>query len=80
MKTLHIGTSPLSNRIYAGTLLKCGTTWSENKQDVTGKVCGAVIEHVLANNAPVIVTVNGIPKYEISVREVVEAAQGEVKS
>ena len=50
-------------------MLKDGRTWGEGKQDVTGPACGAVIEHVLANGGPVTVTVNGAPKYEITVRE-----------
>ena len=69
MRHLHVGTSPLTNRIYAGHVLKDGRTWGEGKQDVTGPACGAVIEHVLANGGPVTVTVNGAPKYEITVRE-----------
>jgi len=69
MRKLHIGTSPLTNRIYAGNVMKDGRTWEEGKQDVTGAACGAVIEHVIANKAPVIVNMNGTPKYEISVRE-----------
>ena len=42
MKTTHIATSPLTNRIYAGHVLKCGTSFAANKQDVTGAACGAV--------------------------------------
>lgn len=42
MKTLHIGTSPITNRIFAGTVLKDGVTWGAGKQDVTGAACGAV--------------------------------------
>lgn len=68
MRKLHVGTSPLTNRIFAGHVLKDGKNWGEGKQDVTGPVCGAVAEHVLANESPVIVTCNGVPKYEISVR------------
>lgn len=49
MRKLHIGTSPLTNRIFAGHVLKDGRTWGEGKQDVTGPACGAVIENVLAN-------------------------------
>jgi hypothetical protein len=67
MKTLHVAISPLTNRIYAGTVLKDGCTWGAGKQDVTGAACGAVAEHVLENGAPVIVTCNGQPKYEIRV-------------
>lgn len=69
MKELHVGTSPLTNRIYAGTVLKDGCTWGVNKQDVTGNACAAVAQHVLANKEPVIVTANGVPKYEITIRE-----------
>ena len=68
MKKIHVGTSPLTNRIYAGHVLKDGATWGDGKQDVTGPACGAVCEYVIANDAPVIVTCNGIPKYEITVR------------
>jgi hypothetical protein len=69
MKPLHIATSPLTNRIYVGTVLKDGCTWGTNKLDVTGAACGAVVEHVLRNNGSVTVSCNGIPKYEITVRK-----------
>ncbi len=70
MRPLHIGTSPLTNRIFAGHVLKDGRIWGEGKQDVTGTACGAVAEHVLANKGPVVVTCNGKPKYEITVRDI----------
>lgn len=69
MRKLHIGTSPLTNTIYAGYVLKDGRTWGEGKQDVTGPACGAVAEHVLAKKGSVVVTCNGTPKYEITVRD-----------
>lgn len=69
MKPIHIATSPLTNRIYAGHVLKCGTAWGANKQDVTGAACGSVCEHVMANGGEVIVSANGKPKFEISVRD-----------
>jgi len=69
MKPLHIGVSPITNRIYAGNVLKDRQTWADNKQDVTGIACGAVCEHVIANGGPVTVTCNGNPKFEITVRE-----------
>lgn len=75
-KPIHIGTSPLTNRIYAGHVLKDGRTWGEGKQDVTGLACAAVCEQVIANGEPVIVTCNGKPAYEITVRDL----RGEVKS
>lgn len=76
MRHLHIGTSPLTNRIYAGHVRKDGLTWSEGKQDVTGAACGAVAEHVIANGEPVTVTANGTPRFRITV-EVLDAAGGE---
>ena len=66
-KPLHIGTSPLTNRIFAGYVLKDGHTWGANKTDVTGAACGAVCEHVIANGGPVTVTCNGKPRFQISV-------------
>ena len=72
MKDLHVGVSPLTNRIYVGHVLKDGVTWSSDFQDVTGKACGAVCEHVVANGGPVTVTCNGKPKFEITVRELSE--------
>ena len=69
MRKLHIGTGPLTNRIYAGHVLKDGKTWGEGKQDVTGPACGAVCEHVMAVGGSVMVTENGSPKYEINVRK-----------
>lgn len=72
MKPLHIGTSPITNRIFAGTVLKDGRTWGAGKQDVTGAACGAVAEHVLANGEPVVVTCNGKPKFRITVEELKE--------
>lgn len=72
MKQIHVGTSPLTNRIYAGSVLKNGYTWSANKQDVTGAACGAVCEHVLANGEPVIVSCNGKPKFRIIVEMIEE--------
>ncbi len=74
MKQLQIGTSPLSNRIFIGHVLKDGCTWAEGKQDITGPACGAVAEHVLANQGPVTVMLDGMPKYEITVRVLGEEA------
>ena len=74
-KPLHVGVSPLTNRIYAGHVLKDGMTWASNKQDVTGAACGAVCEHVLANGAPVVVLCNGYPAFRITV-ERIDAQKG----
>jgi len=69
MKQLHIGASPITNRIFAGHLLKDGRSWGEGKQDVTGIACSAVIDHVMASGGSVMITDNGEPIYEITVRE-----------
>lgn len=72
MKPIHIATSPLTNRIFAGNILKDGYTWAANKQDVTGVACGAVCEHVLGMGGAVTVTCNGKTKFEITVRELTD--------
>ena len=69
MKTLHIAKSPITDRIYCGGVLKDGVTWASNKTDVTGQACAAVAQHVLERGSPVLVTANGVPVYEITVRE-----------
>lgn len=46
---LHVGCSPITGTIYAGTVLKDGRTWGANKTDVTGTAIGAVCEHVMPN-------------------------------
>lgn len=69
MKNLHVGTSPLTNRIFTGHVLKDGRTWGEGKQDVTATACGAVAEHVVASGGVVTVTCDGKPKFEITVVE-----------
>lgn len=46
-KKLTIGTSQLTGKIYAGHLIKGGTIWGANKQDVTIDCLVATIEHCL---------------------------------
>jgi hypothetical protein len=68
---LHIATSPLTNRIFVGRTNKAGTAFLAGKQDVTGLACAAVAQYALAGEAtPLIVTANGKPKYEITVKEI----------
>lgn len=69
MKPIHVGTSPLTHRIFAGNVLKDGYTLAANKQDVTGAACGAVAEHVLGMGGAVTVSCNGKQKFEIVVRD-----------
>ena len=68
-KEIHIAISPLTNTIFAGTILKDGRTWGAGKWDVTGEACAAVAQHVIANGGTVIVSINGKPLYEITVKE-----------
>ena len=70
-KKLHVGCSPLSGTIYAGTLDRTGRCWS-SKQDVTGAAVGAVCEHVLLKQGEVRVSLNGKPKFIIKVEEIPE--------
>ena len=67
-KKLHVATSPLSNTIFAGTILKDGRTWSASKQDVTTDALVAVAEHVLNFGKPVLITNDGKPEFEITVK------------
>jgi hypothetical protein len=70
MKKLHIATSPLTNTIFAGTVLKDGQTWGANKQDVTLDALVAVAEHVIKRfGKSVVITINDKPEYEITVRK-----------
>jgi hypothetical protein len=75
-KNLHVSTSPLTNRIYAGSVLKDGQTWAANKTDVTGEACAAVAKYVLANGHPTVITANGVPAFEITVRDLRPNAGG----
>lgn len=67
-KQLRVATSPITGTIYAGHLLKCGQVWAANKQDVTMDALVAVAMHVENFGKPVIITANGKPEYEITVR------------
>lgn len=67
---IHVGCSPITGTIYAGTVLKDGRTWGANKTDVTGAAIGAVCEHVMLNGGEVQVSLNGKPKFKIIVEGV----------
>ena len=66
-KPIHVGTSPLTNTIFAGHILKDGCTWASNKQDVTIEALVAVAQHVLRFGKPIEINANGIMEYRISV-------------
>jgi len=65
---IRLGTSALSNRIYAGHPNKDGTSFKGRRWDVTGDVLKTVIEYIGAGYAAII-NVDGEPAYEISVRK-----------
>lgn len=66
---MHVGTSPLTNRICAGRLASDGETWAGQPGDVTVSAVVAVAEHVVRLGKPAIITEHGVPKYEIHVRD-----------
>lgn len=70
MKKLHVATSPLTGRIFAGSVLKDGRTWGANKQDVTIDAIVAVARHGLKFNEPIIVSKkDGTPEFKITVED-----------
>ena len=69
MKKLHVAPSPLTNHIFAGSVLKDGMTWGANKTDVTGEACAAVAKHVLVAGGEITVTSHGKPAYRITVEK-----------
>lgn len=73
-KKLHVGCSALSGNIYCGHVLKDGRTWAANKTDVTVEALVAVAEHTLAFGKPVVINAKGLPKYEITVRDLSDSS------
>jgi len=71
----HVGTSPITHRIYAGRLLKDGETWAGEPTDVTVEALVAVADRVIGRGQPGIVTVDGVPTWEISVRVISPAGK-----
>ena len=69
MKKLHVAISPITDRIFCGSVLKDGQTWAANKEDVTGEACAAVAMRAMAQGGEMVVTANGEPRWEITVRE-----------
>lgn len=68
-KKLHVGTSPLTNTIFCGTVLKDGCTWGANKQDVTVDALVAVAQHIVQIGSPATICREGIPEYRITVEK-----------
>ena len=69
-KIIKVAASPLTGVIYAGTLIKGGTMWGSNKQDVTIDALVAVSNHVIRFDSPVIISrQDGTPEFEITVKK-----------
>jgi hypothetical protein len=67
-KKLMVATSPLTNTIFAGTLLKDGRTWAAGKQDVTLPALIAVAQHCVNFGKPVEISrTDGSIEYRITV-------------
>lgn len=67
---MHVQVSPLTNTIFAGSVLKDGMHWGANKQDVTIECLVAVAQHVIQFGKPVIISkADGIPEFEITVKK-----------
>jgi len=72
MKQLHVGVSPITNTIFAGTVLKDRMTWGAGKQDVTIEALIAVAKHVEEFGKPVEISKeDGTLEYRISVESFV---------
>lgn len=68
MAKITVACAALSGRIYAGRINKAGTGFLAGKQDVTSDVLKAIIDKVKPGHIEII-SVSGVPKYEIEVRE-----------
>lgn len=69
MSDYKVGTSPLTGRIYAGTVKKDGT-WGANKKDVTDTAPGAVAAHLIQRNEIIEFYYKDGNKYELKVVKV----------
>lgn len=76
MSKLRIQCSPITGTIYAGRINKAGDAWAGKKTDVTSDVLGAIIQKIGAGNI-ITVNENGVPAFEIEVRDVRPTSQGE---
>lgn len=70
---IRVAVSPITNTIYCGRVK--GAMWSGQKYDVTMDALVAVAEHALSFGKPVVITANGKPEFEITVRRLSEANQ-----
>lgn len=68
MSNFKVGCSPLSNRLFAGKVLKSGI-WSQIKYDVTDSAVGAVAQHLLQTEEKLQFMYKG-EKYELKVQKI----------
>jgi hypothetical protein len=68
-KELHVAIGPLTGAILCGSVSNSGEKWLSNKTDVTGEACVAVARHVLLQGGGTVVSADGVPIYEINVKE-----------
>lgn len=68
MAEFKVGCSPLTNKIYAGNVLKSGI-WAAKKHEVTDSAVSAVAEHLLNAKKKLCFSIDG-RNYELSVQEV----------
>lgn len=69
-KQIRLGYSSLTETVFAGNVNKKGDMWLK-KQDVTRDFICCIIDFVGANDNRII-SVEGKPKYNISVKEITE--------
>ena len=68
-KKIHVGMSPLTGTIFAGTILKDGM-WAAGKQDVTDEALFAVAQHCVHFGMPAEINYDGKLRYRITVEVV----------
>jgi hypothetical protein len=68
MAEFKLGVSPLSNKIFAGRVLKNGT-WAAGKIDVTDMAVNCVAQHLLTAKEKLIFEIGGF-KYELTVNQI----------
>lgn len=66
---LTIGNSPLTNKIYIGTVKN--NLWQKNKTECTVQAIASVCENVVKSGGKIqVLDVNGKPMYKIIVEEI----------
>ncbi|MBF0350914.1 MAG: hypothetical protein HQM11_07760 [SAR324 cluster bacterium] len=67
MKKIHIATSPMTGKIYAGSILKTGS-FGADKQEVTIHALVAVAEHIVKQGNSIKIFEDDKPVFEIAVK------------